>query len=80
MVKQHIVTFYPIPDNCDVCGTKLANVMYDAKTSNGQWGCLCYSCFHAEGCTLGVGRGQKYFRVGTGQFQTDMTDPATGGC
>ena len=79
MAKQRVISFHPTPENCDVCGAKLAKAMYDAKTSNGQWGCICEACFRSEGGTLGAGRGQKYTRVGTGQFQTDMADPKTGG-
>lgn len=78
MIKQHIVTFHPTPGSCDVCGGKLAKVMYDAKTRNGQWGCLCHDCFHREGGKLGTGLGQKYHWTGTA-FQTDMADPKMGG-
>lgn len=78
MIKQHIVTFHPTPESCDVCGADFGKVMYDAKTRNGQWGCLCNNCFRREKGELGLGLGQKYHWTGTA-FQTDLCDPKTGG-
>lgn len=64
--------FIPTPENCDICRASFAKKpgakMYDAKTRDGRWGCLCPRCFKAGGGKLGVGRGQQYERRHDGKF------------
>ena len=45
---------------CDHCKLRFSDVFYDAKLPLGPWGLLCDKCFKALGCSLGLGRGQKY--------------------
>jgi hypothetical protein len=48
---------------CQLCSTPQNEKFYDAQVPKfGQWGNLCESCFVAQGCALGVGRGQEYTR------------------
>ena len=47
-------------DKCDICGGSFKGLMYDCKTSSGPWGNICHKCFKADGCSLGLGHGQKY--------------------
>ncbi len=50
--------------NCQLCDGKLGKVFYDARLPrSGQWGVMCHSCFTEQGCSLGLGRGQKYDSV-----------------
>lgn len=49
---------------CDGCSGTLGSVMYDARTTSGQWGNLCHSCWQRMTTKkLGTGYGQKYKRV-----------------
>lgn len=48
---------------CDLCADGETVAQYDARTSNGQWGYLCEKHFKREGCTLGLGKGQKLVYV-----------------
>lgn len=63
--------FYPTPRICDICSEELNQVMYDAKTLDGPWACLCPSCWatHTKQ-ELGIGLGQKYLRNAAGQFES----------
>lgn len=47
-------------DVCDVCGRKFLGTMYDASVPGVAWGNLCQRCFDDYGCSLGIGRGQRY--------------------
>lgn len=60
--------FVPTPSKCDMCSAQLGNIMYDAKTRQGPWGCLCPTCFANHGVGLGTGRGQKYEAHDDGAF------------
>jgi len=52
---------------CDWCGESLEDTMYDVSVPpEGRWGCLCHDCFTSTGCSLGIGRGQKYELQGDG--------------
>jgi len=47
------------PRICNACTSPFGKVMYDASTKRG-WGNFCQDCFDELGCSLGIGRGQKY--------------------
>jgi len=77
-----MVTFSPTPTQCDVC-TDLFNeapgtLIYDTNVM-GRWGCICHKCFVYFGCTLGIGRGQKYERQANGTFLQTAGGLLTGG-
>lgn len=59
-------TLGSVPETCDGCGHPFFKVAYDAKTKYGPWGWLCTACFEEVGLGLGVGRGQRYQLVETG--------------
>jgi hypothetical protein len=50
---------------CDLCKygigcRKVETIaLYDARTSNGQWGFLCQTHYESENCRLGTGFGQR---------------------
>lgn len=73
VVDNSDVPFVGNPTTCDICfdgfPPAVGTIMYDAKTVNGPWGCLCEKCFgiHTTG-KLGVGYGQKYQRRHDGRF------------
>ena len=48
------------PTNCDICARSFVLAFYDARIPNCGWALLCSGCFGDFGCSLGVGRGQKY--------------------
>ena len=48
-----------LPNNCQVCGKPFGKHFYDANTGMG-WGLICDNCFKSHGCSLGIGKGQKY--------------------
>jgi hypothetical protein len=62
-------------DSCDLCKKDFFGVMYDASVPawGGRWGNICNNCYIKEGCSLGIGRGQKY------EQQTDGRWLKTGG-
>jgi len=45
---------------------------YDAKTRSGQWGNLCQTHFDSNGCSLGLGRGQKLVLRGSAKQPADV--------
>lgn len=55
MNKHEQVRVSEIP-KCDLCGKP---ARYDAKTKQGPWGYLCWSCFQDHGIGLGLGKGQE---------------------
>lgn len=59
--------------NCNVCSAPFNGVMYDARVGRGAWGNICQKCFDDYGCSLGLGRGQKY------ELQSDNRWLKTGG-
>ena len=57
------------PTHCQINGTPLGDVMYDAMVpSFGQWGNIGEDAFKTHGCSLGTGRGQKYERQPDGRW------------
>jgi len=63
------LNFVPRPTHCDVTGSPLTNVMYDAKTKRGPWATMSQRGWEAHGCgRLGTGFGQKYLRNEQGEF------------
>lgn len=62
----------PAPITCEMCGSLIRNVFYDAKTKQGPWACMCPRC-HTEGQgvgKLGRGYGQEYTKQGTAWIKT----------
>jgi len=53
--------------DCDICNQPAQNIMHDAATHRG-WGWLCTKCFDGEGCSLGLGRGQRYEKQTDGRY------------
>jgi hypothetical protein len=64
--------YIPTPEKCDLCaaplGTEPDTLMYDARTPNGMWGCVCDECVRNNGMRLGTGFGQRYRREADGRF------------
>ncbi len=60
------------PEECDICGSKIATKFIDGKTrlGNGAWGILCTACHIKHGCGLGTGRGQQYELLDVGWVKT----------
>lgn len=56
-----------IPTNCDVCHKPIKGTFVDGKTRMGPWALMCEKCHGEIGCSLGLGKGQKYQAV-TGKF------------
>lgn len=54
-VKTALVDELP---TCDMPGCD-EPAEYDAATRSGQWGNLCQTHFDDQGCSLGLGKGQK---------------------
>ena len=52
----------PLPQNCELCGRKLAIQWVDGKTKtpSGAWAHMCMGCFKHHGVGLGTGLGQRY--------------------
>lgn len=57
-----------IPKTCGYCGTRLSDVFYDTRTTDGPWACLCRRCFNHVGSGLGSGLGQKYQKQPDGSW------------
>jgi hypothetical protein len=52
------------PDDCQICGSPLADSAVDGKTVYGPWAWMCRACHRQIGCGFGMGRGQLYtFRI-----------------
>lgn len=53
-----------VPPRCELCQKSFTSepVYYDASipTHGGQWGYVCDECFKSHGCSLGMGKGQKF--------------------
>jgi hypothetical protein len=56
------------PTHCQVNGTPLGDVMYDANVPGIGWGNIGHDAFVSYGCSLGLGRGQKYERQPDGRW------------
>ena len=58
------------PSACDLCQTLIVDVFYDARMPSyaGSWANVCEACFTSDGCTLGVGAGQRYQRTTVTQW------------
>lgn len=55
--------------SCQLCKNPLEGVMYDALVPRGaRWGNLCQECFTTHGCSVGLGRGQKYLLDAEGRW------------
>lgn len=54
---------------CDACEQIITDTLYDAASTNGQWGTFCHRCW-TEYTTmrLGTGSGQKYAQQPDGRF------------
>lgn len=53
------------PKVCDICQGPFGQYMYDAKTVNGPWACMCEECWLMYGYgKLGTGIGQQYKKTG----------------
>lgn len=63
------VIFSGAPKQCDICKGEFSGVMFDARTRQGPWGCLCGSCFRNENGKLGTGLGQKYLTNSQGKWE-----------
>ena len=57
-----------VPAGCQLTGGAFNGVMFDARTSNGQWGLLCTQTFEDLECRLGIGLGQRYERQADGRW------------
>jgi hypothetical protein len=55
---------YPSCIICEMNGDGKVEAHYDAKTVMGPWGHLCEECFTEFGIGLGLGRGQRFIKVG----------------
>ena len=53
-----------VPENCDLCQKLITEIFFDAKTTNGPWASVCKECFNKYCYGLGIGRGQKYEKIG----------------
>ena len=62
-----------VPNNCQVCDSKLETEAYDAKVLfeafYGRWGWFCRGCFKDNLCRLGTGYGQRYNRNENGVWE-----------
>ena len=58
---------------CNICGKRIEDTLYDAKTFRGVWATMCQDCFNHYGVGLGSGRGQKYVKNDKGEFEKVMT-------
>lgn len=56
--------------NCDVCDAPVGPDLYDMKTKQGSWACMCSRCaFHGVGIgRLGLGLGQHYRKEPDGKY------------
>jgi hypothetical protein len=54
-----------LPDNCEVCGEPIVDTFIDGDTGKG-WALMCEKCHTKFGFGLGIGKGQKYLKDGTG--------------
>jgi hypothetical protein len=63
------ITYWNAPKECDICHRPLQKVFYDCKTVSGPWANLCHQCFKWHGVGLGLGRGQKYKELPTGEWE-----------
>jgi len=58
----------PVPAKCEISGCEFNGVMYDAKIPGGGWANIAFETFTRLGCSLGVGRGQKYRKQDDGRW------------
>lgn len=56
---------------CDFCHRDCGKTLYDGMTGMGPWAVMCEPCFHEYGVGLGLGKGQKYKKVGDEYIQVD---------
>ena len=58
------------PTACDTCRQPISDKFYDARTLQGYWANMCFSCFNirTDG-QLGTGLGQKYVKRLDGKFE-----------
>lgn len=54
------------PMRCDLCKKSIVNEFVDGKLHNGPWAIMCTDCHCENGVGLGLGRGQKFYRLGEG--------------
>lgn len=56
------------PSNCDACQRPFGDLLFDQRTTNGQWGNLCAECSSRYGMGIGPGVGQQYQRQSDGRY------------
>lgn len=56
--------------DCDVCDAPIGPDLYDMKTKQGPWACMCNRCaMHGIGIgRLGIGLGQHYRKEADGKY------------
>lgn len=55
--------FGRVPKTCDVCEEDIGDYFVDGRTHYGFWAVMCVQCHQSIGCGLGIGNGQKYWKV-----------------
>lgn len=58
MAGNGTIAYVAVIPNCDI-DQKHGKAFADAKLRSGPWGYVCLGCFIAQGCSLGLGRGQE---------------------
>jgi hypothetical protein len=54
------------PKVCQICHEPIEHVFVDGSTKMGPWAIMCEGCHLDVGRGLGIGKGQKYQREGSG--------------
>ena len=58
------------PQTCDTCNAKITDSFSDVLVpAFRMWGFVCDDCFTKQGCTTGIGRGQRYKLAESGLFE-----------